>query len=204
MNHESVKKLMKDPNNLKDLMNPTPEIIFEKGRNLPEFVDIINLILNVPKDQIERDIEHYFLLKVGSSTSEPKSENKPQPQSNTTPKTSKQTKGEEAFHLANDHFVFEQYEEALAQYDLAIAAEHSNLHYLLNRAACYLKLGDDVLALEDCNYAIKKGLKSPRVYYLKALAYKSINKPDQAKEANAEGLKLYPTDESLIKQSKQL
>ena len=200
MSNPSVQALMKDPSNLADLMNPTPEKIFEKGKKHPEFVNVITLILKVDKDTVEKDINHFFILKVKNDT----------PQKHETDELkdkfvqNKLAKGEEAFNKANDLFVFEEYESALAHYDIAITAEHTNIHYLLNRAACYLKLGDDVLALEDCNYALKKGIKSSRVYLLKALSYSNMNKLDLAKDANKEGLSLYPEDDKLLKQKETL
>jgi len=200
MTNPSVQKLMKDPSSLADLMNPTPEKIFEKGKSSPEFLDVISLVLETDRSIIEKDIDHYFIIKVQNESPD-KKENESQHDKRIKDKL---TKGEEAFHKANDFFVFEQYEEALSQYDLAISSEHTNIHYLLNRAACYLKLGDDVLALEDCNYAIKKGLNSPRIYFLKTLAYLSMKKQDFAQEANKEGLRLFPGDEKLLKQKESL
>jgi len=201
MSNQSVQKLMQDPSNLNDLINPTADKIFEKGRDLPEFVDVLSIVLCIDKERIINDIEHYFILKIKEDCTDK--------QSTTTENikrsvNDKLTKGEVAFHKANDLFVFEEYENALEQYEIAINCEHENIHYLLNRAACYLKLGDDVLALEDCNFAIKKGLESSRIYYLKTAAYLSMKKNDLAVEANKEGLVKYPNDESLLKQSKTL
>lgn len=202
MSNQAVQRLMQDPSNLNDLINPTADKIFEKGRELPEFVEVISLVLSVDKERINKDIEHYFILKVKEECQIEKEEKEEKEGKGKV--NEKLTKGEDAFHKANDLFVFEQYENALEQYDIAIICEHENIHYLLNRAACYLKLGDDVLALEDCNFAIKKGLKSSRVYYLKTLAYLSMNKKELAVEANKEGLSLYPNDESLVKLQKTL
>ena len=40
---------MSDPSNLKDLMDPTPEKIFEKGKSNPDFVEVIAQILKIDK-----------------------------------------------------------------------------------------------------------------------------------------------------------
>lgn len=187
-----------DENQLKGI--EIPENIFEKAKAYPDFRFVLSQLYNIDKTIIDKDIEHYFICKVQTESPDKR---RSQEEYEVRIKE-KLSKGEAAFHKANDLFVFEEYEEALANYDTAINSEHNNIHYLLNRAACYLKLGDDSLALEDCNYALKRGLNSARVYYLKAQAYQVMKKLDLAKETNKEGLVKYPNDEGLLKQQTYL
>ena len=74
-----------------------------------------------------------------------------------------------------------------------------NESYLLNRSACYLKTGDDVLAVEDISALFKLGLKSSRAYSLKVEGLRRMGKNDLATNFLEEGLKSYPQDSKLLK-----
>lgn len=217
-NSPAMQNLMKDTTIMNDLINPSASTIFERSKTNPDLVEVIAKVLNIDKDSVQKDVDHYFIIKINkessyfSNNSFNEKKDNSQANKNTTNTTNENSnnsstnnkilKGEEAFNKANNLFVCEDYENALEKYDLAISTNHNNLSYLINRAACYLKLGDEVLALEDCNYALKKGLCDARVYYLKTVAYRSLNKVDQAKESLDEGLKLYPNNEKLLKLKK--
>ena len=198
---ENVKNLMKDPNNLKDLMNPSADKIFEKSRDSEDFVSVVSKILEVDKQLVKKDVDEYFKIKIslhtGFESESFKYEKGDKPQTGGNREQALKVASED-FHKANDLFVNEEYEKALEMYDDAIQHDHSNMSYVINRAACYLKLNDDVLALEDCNLALKNGIKSARVYYLKAQAYKLIGKDDLVKQTIEEGLKLWANDEKLL------
>lgn len=216
----SVQKLMKDKEIISSLLNPTPDLIFEKCRDSQDFVEVTSLVLNVSTDQIIKDVNDYFNFKISKglftqgtqSNSEfnqtqqnnQSNSNTTQPQPSNNSNNSKLSKAQEAFNKANELFVTEEYDSALEQYDIACHHDQTNGKYLLFRASCYLKLGDDVLVLEDCNAAIKLGYKSSRIYYLKSEAYKLINKIQQAKAVNQEGLDLFPSDSWLLKQQQSL
>lgn len=214
MKNPAVQRLMKNPSCLPDLLNPTAEKIFEKSRDNEDFVEVLCLVVDVDKDTVNRDVTEYFKVKIsaeafsGSSTTgetKPNQEFKNTTTSSTTentqstkPEAVKHNKAEEAFHKGNNLFVNEDYESALEQFDIAVTNDHKEPKYLLNRAACYLKLGDDTLALEDCNLCIKKGFTPFRVFALKIEACKSLKRADHVKETIEEALLLYPNDERLL------
>ncbi len=210
MGEPALLNLMKDPSTLKDLMNPSAEKIFEKCRNSPDFVVVISKVLDVDQETIKNDVDEHYRVKIiceakssnvgSSSFNEKPKETQKQPDKS----VKKHAEAEEAFNKANDRFVNEDYDKALSLYEDAINHDHQELKYYLNRAACYLKTGDDVLVIEDCNHCIKNGLSSPRIFYLKTEAYKLMKNFVHAKETNEEGLKIFPTDEKLLSQKSTL
>lgn len=192
----SVTKLMQDPKNMKDLMNVTPDLIFNKGRENEDFVDVISLVLHEPRENVLSDIKSYFDMK--DSIGHHVNENKPNPE-DPLKKQSEQSnhyKAENAYHRANELYVLEEYESALEFYDIAHSKEHNNINFLLNRAACYLQTGDDVLALEDCKAANKIKATS-RAYYLEIKAYLMMKNNSKAQEVQKEALQNYPNDEKI-------
>lgn len=209
MGEPALLNLMKDPSTLKDLMNPSAEKIFEKCRNSQDFVVVISKVLDVDQETIKKDVDEHYRIKIiceakdsnaGSSFNEKSNQSQEKP--NKTVK--KHAEAEEAFHKANDFFVNEDYDKALALYEDAINHDHQEAKYYLNRAACYLKTGDDVLVIEDCNHCLKLGFVSPRLYYLKTEAYKLMKNLEHARECNEEGLKVFSTDEKLLSQKNTL
>lgn len=191
--NKHVANLMKDPSSIKDLMNPTAEKIFEKCRDCTDFLEAVSLVLNTDKNEISRDVENYFKFKLSHGLF---NENNEKTNNVNAPKVD--LKAEEAFNKANKLYVLEEYEEALGFYDIAVSHDHKNESFLLNRSACYLKTGDDVLAVEDISVLFKLGLKSPRAYYLKIEGLKRMGKNDLAKNFLEEGLKMYPQDSKLL------
>lgn len=192
--NKHVANLMKDPSTIKDLLNPTAEKIFEKCRDCPDFLEAVSLVLNIDKSEISKDVDNYFRFKLSHGLFK---ENNDQTNNVNTQKVD--VKAEEAFNKANKLYVMEEYEEALGFYDIAVSHDHKNESYLLNRSACYLKTGDDVLAVEDISALFKLGLKSSRAYSLKVEGLRRMGKNDLATNFLEEGLKSYPQDSKLLK-----
>lgn len=192
--NKHVANLMKDPSTIKDLLNPTAEKIFEKCRDCVDFLEAVSLVLNIDKSEISKDVDSYFRFKLSHGLFKENNE-----QTNNVNTQKVDVKAEEAFNKANKLYVMEEYEEALGFYDIAVSHDHKNENYLLNRSACYLKTGDDVLAVEDISALFKLGLKSPRAYSLKVEGLRRMGKNDLASNFLEEGLKSYPQDSKLLK-----
>lgn len=200
MQHPAVQRLMKNPENIMDLANPTADKIFEKSRDSPDFVEVLSTILGISQDEIKNDVAEHFRVKISMDANQGQTNSG----NNNQVKEKRHAEAEVAFNKANDLFVNEDYEKALEQYDNAIHHDHSQMKYYVNRAACYLKMGDDALVLDDCDHCFKSGHQSARLYYLKVEAYKLMKHLDQAKECNSKALELYPGNEKLEEQKKSL
>mmetsp|Transcript_68710 Transcript_68710/g.109020 ORF Transcript_68710/g.109020 Transcript_68710/m.109020 type:complete len:387 (+) Transcript_68710:58-1218(+) len=74
------------------------------------------------------------------------------------------------FSSANLYYVNEEYEEALKHYTCAATLEEGNAEYLACRAACHLKLGKFVEALEDAEKALKIDSSSHMALHWKGIA----------------------------------
>jgi len=74
------------------------------------------------------------------------------------------------FSSANLYYVNEEYEEALKHYTCAATLEEGNAEYWACRAACHLKLGKFVEALEDANKALKVDSNSHMAMHWKGVA----------------------------------
>jgi len=213
---------------LANLKNLKSDRLYEIARSNADFREVISFIFNVPVDKVTDEINTYYKVKEGKDGKDhgESKENKESKQNinneykdtkgtgaenlmgekgqrkNTD--TMKAAKAEESFNKANDLFVIENFEEALDKYDFAVTNCPNVGKYYLNRAACYLKLNEDVLALEDCKKALVKGVNSAMVYYFETEAYLINNKMDLAKNANATGLSSFPDNEKLLKQKEKL
>lgn len=206
MSHPAVQRLMQKPENIMDLTNPTADKIFEKSRDNQDFVEVLSTVLGIDKETINNDVAEHFRVKISleANNQSGSSNTNTNTKSNSNDKFKKHVEAEAAFNKANDLFVNEEYDKALEHYDDAIHHDNKEIKYYINRAACYLKMGDDALVIDDCDNCFKSGHQCARLYYLKVEGYKLMKHFDQAKECNAKALEIYPTNEKLLEQQKTL
>jgi len=95
--------------------------------------------------------------------------------------------GVEAFHQANNLFVDESFEEALAKYSEAINLESNNVEYYLKRSACHLKLKNYTDSLSDANEVIKLAPNNAQGYLKKGIALFQLEEYESAKTAFEKG-----------------
>ena len=115
------------------------------------------------------------------------------------------------FHLANNAFVGEEYEEALKEYSMALESKAAarddtyRLNILSNRAFCYLQLRKFKQALQDCNQAIRlsgQPLDVKHVIYeRKGLSLFALEEFDAAKNAFQMGKQVVVAANSNTKQN---
>ncbi|KAH8312769.1 hypothetical protein KR044_012828 [Drosophila immigrans] len=85
--------------------------------------------------------------------------------------------------LGNAHYRHEKYENAIEMYSQAIDNIKDSPILYINRALCFIKLGDFNRAIIDCDFVLNKlDEKYLRAWLYRAMAYKSLN--DEAKYDN--------------------
>jgi putative GTP pyrophosphokinase len=72
-----------------------------------------------------------------------------------------------AYHIALVHSSRADYEQAIKYYDLSLACNPFQFYAFYRRALAYLKIGDPMLALEDCEAALRIEPGNPKALRLK-------------------------------------
>jgi len=94
------------------------------------------------------------------------------------------------FEKANNLFVDENFDEALDNYNKAIAADPNKVDYYVKRAACHVKLNLFTDAITDANTALKLQPNNANAYLRKGMALFSLEEYEAAKQAFEKGQSL--------------
>eukprot|EP01104_Vermistella_antarctica_P008970 TRINITY_DN2296_c3_g2_i1.p1 TRINITY_DN2296_c3_g2~~TRINITY_DN2296_c3_g2_i1.p1 ORF type:complete len:380 (+),score=131.00 TRINITY_DN2296_c3_g2_i1:38-1177(+) len=106
--------------------------------------------------------------------------------------TPAQAQAQASYNDGNTSFVDEQYEEALAHYNTAIAADGTKCDFFIKRSACHVKLGNHTDALADANKAIEHDATSSKAYFRKGVACFELDEFESAQAAFKKGTALDP------------
>lgn len=86
-------------------------------------------------------------------------------------KLATKSKATEHKKKGNDLYKAREFEQALAEYDIAIGIDPTDMTFLTNRAAVLLEQGNLEGCLDECKKAIETGRKNYADYELIAKAY---------------------------------
>lgn len=110
--------------------------------------------------------------------------------------TDEQKKQAEAVKAeGNDAIKASDLQNAILKYTAAINLDPHNAVYYCNRAAAYTKNTNYMEAIDDCNIALLIDPKYDKAYARIAIAYQSLNKPKEAKQAIDKALEMDPNNE---------
>lgn len=85
-----------------------------------------------------------------------------------------------------------KYNEALLQYNRAIAFDPKNPIFYCNRAAAHIRLGDNERAVTDCKSALLYNVNYSKAYCRLGVAYSNLGKFNEAEHAYAKAIELEP------------
>ncbi|XP_068140527.1 small glutamine-rich tetratricopeptide repeat-containing protein beta [Drosophila tropicalis] len=88
-----------------------------------------------------------------------------------------------------------KYNEALLQYNRAITFDPKNPIYYCNRAAAYIRLGDNERAVTDCKSALLYNNNYSKAYSRLGVAYSNLGKYNEAEQAYAKAIDLEPDNQ---------
>lgn len=85
-----------------------------------------------------------------------------------------------------------KYNEALLQYNRAIAFDPKNPIFYCNRAAAHIRLGDNERAVTDCKSALLYNTNYSKAYCRLGVAYSNMGKFAEAEQAYGKAIELEP------------
>ncbi|XP_020812268.1 small glutamine-rich tetratricopeptide repeat-containing protein beta [Drosophila serrata] len=85
-----------------------------------------------------------------------------------------------------------KYNEALLQYNRAIAFDPKNPIFYCNRAAAHIRLGDNERAVTDCKSALLYNANYSKAYCRLGVAYSNMGKFAEAEQAYGKAIELEP------------
>ncbi|KAH8412962.1 hypothetical protein KR009_007183 [Drosophila setifemur] len=85
-----------------------------------------------------------------------------------------------------------KYNEALLQYNRAIAFDPKNPIFYCNRAAAHIRLGDNERAVTDCKTALVYNANYSKAYCRLGVAYSNMGKFAEAEQAYSKAIELEP------------
>lgn len=88
-----------------------------------------------------------------------------------------------------------KYNEALLQYNRAITFDPKNPIFYCNRAAAYIRLGDNERAITDCKSALVYNPNYSKAYGRLGIAYSNLGKYNEAQQAYARAIELEPENQ---------
>ncbi|XP_013114484.1 small glutamine-rich tetratricopeptide repeat-containing protein beta [Stomoxys calcitrans] len=88
-----------------------------------------------------------------------------------------------------------KYNEALLQYNRAITYDPKNPIFYCNRAAAYIRLGDNEKAIVDCKSALVYNPNYGKAYGRLGIAYSNLGKYEEAQQAYAKAIDLEPENQ---------
>ncbi|XP_043641546.1 small glutamine-rich tetratricopeptide repeat-containing protein beta [Drosophila teissieri] len=88
-----------------------------------------------------------------------------------------------------------KYNEALLQYNRAIAFDPKNPIFYCNRAAAHIRLGDNERAVTDCKSALVYNNNYSKAYCRLGVAYSNMGKFAEAEQAYGKAIELEPDNE---------
>ncbi|XP_073825657.1 small glutamine-rich tetratricopeptide containing protein [Musca autumnalis] len=88
-----------------------------------------------------------------------------------------------------------KYNEALLQYNRAITYDPKNPIFYCNRAAAYIRLGDNEKAITDCKSALVYNPSYGKAYGRLGIAYSNLGKYEEAQQAYAKAIELEPENQ---------
>jgi len=88
-----------------------------------------------------------------------------------------------------------KYNEALLQYNRAITFDPKNPIYYCNRAAAYIRLGENDRAVTDCKSALVYNPSYSKAYGRLGIAYSNLGKYDEAQQAYSKAIELEPDNQ---------
>ncbi|XP_065356589.1 small glutamine-rich tetratricopeptide repeat-containing protein beta [Calliphora vicina] len=88
-----------------------------------------------------------------------------------------------------------KYNEALLQYNRAITYDPKNPIFYCNRAAAYIRLGDNERAIIDCKSALVYNPNYGKAYGRLGIAYSNLGKYEEAQQAYAKAIELEPENQ---------
>lgn len=88
-----------------------------------------------------------------------------------------------------------KYNEALLQYNRAITFDPKNPIFYCNRAAAYIRLGDNERAITDCKSALVYNTNYGKAYGRLGIAYSNLGKYNEAQQAYAKAIELEPDNQ---------
>lgn len=88
-----------------------------------------------------------------------------------------------------------RYNEALLQYNRAITYDPKNPIFYCNRAAAYIRLGDNDRAIIDCKSALVYNPNYGKAYGRLGIAYSNLGKYEEAQQAYAKAIELEPENQ---------
>lgn len=88
-----------------------------------------------------------------------------------------------------------KYNEALLQYNRAITYDPKNPIFYCNRAAAYVRLGDNNKAITDCKSALVYNPNYGKAYGRLGIAYSNLGKYEEAQQAYAKAIELEPDND---------
>ncbi|EDW90173.1 small glutamine-rich tetratricopeptide repeat-containing protein beta [Drosophila yakuba] len=88
-----------------------------------------------------------------------------------------------------------KYNEALLQYNRAIAFDPKNPIFYCNRAAAHIRLGDNERAVTDCKSALVYNNNYSKAYCRLGVAYSNMGKFAEAEQAYSKAIELEPDNE---------
>ncbi|KAM7350955.1 small glutamine-rich tetratricopeptide containing protein [Cochliomyia hominivorax] len=88
-----------------------------------------------------------------------------------------------------------KYNEALLQYNRAITYDPKNPIFYCNRAAAYIRLGDNERAIIDCKSALVYNPNYGKAYGRLGIAYSNLGKYEEARQAYAKAIELEPDNQ---------
>lgn len=88
-----------------------------------------------------------------------------------------------------------KYNEALLQYNRAITYDPKNPIFYCNRAAAYIRLGDNDKAIIDCKSALVYNPNYGKAYGRLGIAYSNLGKYEEAQQAYAKAIELEPDNQ---------
>ncbi len=90
------------------------------------------------------------------------------------------------------------FEQAIQYIDRALKLEADNLDFLNERATYYLKAMKYQACIDDCNQVLVKNPRDPQALYQRGLAYKGLERYQEAYNDFEEILLLYPNEEEIL------
>jgi len=88
-----------------------------------------------------------------------------------------------------------KYNEALLQYNRAIAFDPKNPIFYCNRAAAHIRLGENERAVTDCKSALVYNNNYSKAYCRLGVAYSNMGNFEKAEQAYAKAIELEPDNE---------
>ena len=88
-----------------------------------------------------------------------------------------------------------KYNEALLQYNRAITFDPKNPIFYCNRAAAYIRLGDNERAITDCKSALVYNNNYGKAYGRLGIAFSNLGKFNEAMQAYAKAIELEPDNQ---------